>query len=142
MMSRPIFRGISPTLEDFNPILRARIQSSMDVYKRTVRPIMIGSRVYHHTPLTPLLEPSPWVVLEYAAPDARRGVTTLFRTSGDGDPVYIFRPRGLDASRNYHVIFCNREQTVEISGMQLMREGVAVRLDDNLTSEMLLFDSQ
>jgi alpha-galactosidase len=142
MMSRPIFRGISPTLEDFNPILRARIQSSMNLYKRTVRPIMLGSRVYHHTPLTSLLEPSPWVVLEYATPDARRGVATLFRTSGDSDPVYTFRPRGLDASRKYRLTFCNREQAVEISGTQLMRDGVAVRLDDNLTSEMLLFDSQ
>jgi alpha-galactosidase len=142
MMSRPIFRGISPTLEDFNPILRAKIQSSMALYKRTVRPIMVGSRVYHHTPMTPLIEQSPWVVLEYATQDSRRGVATLFRTSGDGDPVYIFRPRGLDASRNYRVTLCNRAQTEEISGKQLMRDGVAIRLEDNLTSEMLLFDSQ
>jgi alpha-galactosidase len=141
MMSRPIFRGISPSLEDFNPILRARIRSSVDLYKRTVRPTMVGSRVYHHTPLTPLLESSPWVVLEYAAPDSRRDVATVFRTSGDGEPEYIFRPRGLDASRKYRVTFCNRNQTAEISGNQLMRDGVAVRLEDDLTSEMLLFDS-
>jgi len=141
MMSRPIFRGISPSLEDFNPLLRAKIQSSVDLYKRTVRPIMVGSRVYHHTPMTPLLESSPWVVLEYAAPDSKRAVATLFRTSGDGDPTYIFRPRGIDASRDYRVTFCNRNQTVEIPGTELMREGIVVRLEDNLTSEMLLFDS-
>jgi alpha-galactosidase len=141
MMSRPIFRGISPSLEDFNPLLRAKIQTSVDLYKRTVRPIMVGSRVYHHTPMTPLLESSPWVVLEYAAPDSKRAVATLFRTSGDGDPTYIFRPRGVDASRKYRVTFCNRNQTVEVPGTELMREGVVVRLEDNLTSEMLLFDS-
>jgi alpha-galactosidase len=142
MMSRPIFRGISPSLEDFNPILHKRIQISMDLYKRTVRPIMVGSRVYHHTPMTPLLEPSPWVVLEYAARDYRRGVVTLFRTSGTGDPVYILRPRGLDAGRTYRVTFCNREQTAELSGTVLMRDGIAVRLEDHLTSEMVLFDSR
>jgi alpha-galactosidase len=141
MMSRPIFRGISPSLEDFNPILHKRIQISMELYKRTVRPIMVGSRVYHHTPMTPLLEPSPWVVLEYAARDSRRGVVTLFRTSGAGDPVYILRPRGLDAGRTYRVTFCNREQTAELSGTVLMRDAIAVRLEDDLTSEMVLFES-
>ena len=143
MMSRPIFRGLSPTLEDFNPLLRERIRHSVDLYKRTVRPIMIGSRVYHHTPMTPLLQPSPWVVLEYASPDSRRSVATLFRTSGDGaQSTFVFRPRGLDPSRTYHVTFCNREQTAAVSGWELIRDGIAVRLEDDLTSEMLLFDSQ
>jgi alpha-galactosidase len=142
MMSRPIFRGISPTSEDFNPLLRAKVRDSVDLYKRTVRPIMVGSRVYHHTPMTPLLEPSPWVVLEYAAPDSKRAVATLFRTSGDEPSTYIFRPRGLDASRNYRLTFCNRKQTAEVSGTQLIQEGVTVPLTETLTSEMLLFESQ
>ena len=81
-------------------------------------------------------------LLEYAARDYRRGVVTLFRTSGTGDPVYILRPRGLDAGRTYRVTFCNREQTAELSGTVLMRDGIAVRLEDHLTSEMVLFDSR
>jgi alpha-galactosidase len=143
MMSRPIFRGLSPTLEDFNPLLRERIRRSVDLYKRTVRPIMVGSRVYHHTPLTPLLAPSPWVVLEYASPDSQRSVATLYRTSGGGpDSTFVFRPRGLDPNRTYQVTFCNREQTAALPGWQLIRDGIAVRLEDNLTSEMLLFENR
>ncbi len=142
MMARPIFRGLSPTLDDFNPILRAKIRGSMDLYKSTVRPIMVGSRVFHHTPFTPFAEASPWVVLEYATPDERRAVATLFRTSGQGDPLYVFRPEGLDISRSYRVTSCNRGQTTEISGEQLASQGIAVRLTDNLTSEMLIFDGR
>jgi alpha-galactosidase len=142
MMARPIFRGISPTLDDFNPILRAKIRDSIALYKATVRPIMVGSKVFHHTPFTPFAESSPWVVLEYATPDQRRAVATLFRTSGQGDPLYVFRPEGLDISRSYRVTFCNRGQTVEISGAQLVNQGITVRLTDNLTSEMLIFDGR
>ena len=129
-------------MDNFNPLLRTRIRDSVELFKKTVRPIMVGSRVYHHTPLTPLLESSPWVVLEYATPDSRRAVAGLFRTSQQGDPLYIFRPRGLDVSRKYKVTWSNRGQTAEIPGERLLQEGITVRLETNLTSEMLLFDSQ
>jgi sRNA-binding protein len=82
------------------------------------------------------------VVLEYASPDARRAVATLFRTSEEGDSTYVFRPKGLDVGRTYRVVFGNRAQTATVTGVQLARDGIAVRLDDALTSEMLLFDSQ
>lgn len=62
---------------------------------------MVGSKVYHHTPLTPLMEPAPWVVLEYATPDATKAVAGLFRTAQDGSPEYRFVPRGLDFGRTY-----------------------------------------
>jgi alpha-galactosidase len=103
---------------------------------------MVGSRVYHHTPLTPLIESSPWVALEYATPDNRRAVAGIFRTSQQGEPQYIFRPRGLDAGRKYKVRWGNRSQIAELSGAELEREGIAVRLDTNLTSELLIFESQ
>lgn len=139
MLSRPIFRGISPTLPEFNPLLREKIRSGVQLFKSTVRPIMINSRVYHHTPLVPMLEPSPWIVLEYAAPDRTRAVVGLFRTSQDGDPVFRFIPRGLDLGRTYRVTFYNAGQRVEIPGSQLL-EGIPIRLDEALTSEMLVFE--
>ncbi len=142
MLCRPIFRGISPSLEEFNPLLRRRIVDSVELFKQVVRPIMVGSRVYHHTPITPLLEASPWMVLEYARPDGRSAVAGLFRTSEQGDPVFHFRPRGLDLSRTYQVTLANSGQVVELTGSQLLEEGVPVRLENNLTSEMLIFRSE
>lgn len=141
MLSRPIFRGISPTLPEFNPLLREKIRSGVQVFKSTVRPIMLNSRVFHHTPLVPMMEPSPWIVLEYATPDATRSVVGFFRTSPDGDPVFRFIPRGLDLGRTYHVTFHNGNQTVEIPGNQLL-QGIPIRLDEDLTSELLVFEQK
>jgi alpha-galactosidase len=141
-MALPIFRGISPSPADFNPILREKIRSGVELYKKELRPILHGSRVYHHTPLNEYFMQTPWLVLEYAAPDAQRSVATLFRTSNFEDPVYRFVPRGLDMSRTYKVTFKNRGETVEMSGLKLMQEGVAVRLETAGTSEMLLFNSE
>lgn len=140
-MSLPIFRGIAPSPTELNPILRNKIRAGVDLYKDELRPILRDSLVYHHTPLTPYMSESPWLVLEYADPNKRRSVATLFRTSNFGDPVYHFVPRGLDSSVTYMVTFENRSEKVELSGAQLMREGVPVRLETTGTSEMLLFES-
>ena len=142
LMARPIFRGISPTLEEFNPLERARIREAVAEFKSVLRPIMVGSRVYHHTPLTPVMEASPWVVMEYAAPDSRRATAWLYRTSQSGEPVFVFRPRGLDFSRTYRVTLGNRGQKVEITGERLLQLGIPVRLESNLTSELLVFEAK
>jgi alpha-galactosidase len=138
-MSLPIFRGIAPSVEELNPIVREKIRSGVELYKNELRPILRGSRVYHHTPVLEYFEETPWLVLEYASPDARHDVATLFRTSNIEDPVFHFVPRGLDASRTYKVTFKNRGETVELSGIQLMSEGIPVRLETAGTEEMLLF---
>ena len=62
----PIFRGISPSLEEMNPLLLAKIRSGVELYKQQLRPILHNSVVYHHTPLTDFSQETPWVVLEYA----------------------------------------------------------------------------
>jgi hypothetical protein len=138
-MSLPIFRGIAPSLEELNPIVRDKIRSGVELYKNELRPILRGSRVFHHTPVLEYFEETPWLVLEYASPDAQHDVATLFRTSNIEDPVFRFVPRGLDATRTYKVTFRNRGETVELTGIQLMREGIPVRLETAGTEEMLLF---
>lgn len=82
------------------------------------------------------------MVLEYASPDARKAVVTLFRTSSFGDPVYRLTPRGLDASQKYRVTFENRGETAVLSGIDLMRDGIPVTLQTAETSEMLVFESE
>src|SRR6201999_2231540 len=82
---------------------------------------------------------TPWVVLEYASPDANRAMATLFRTSAFGDSTFKFVPRGLDVSRTYRVTFRNRNQTIVRTGFELMQNGVSVPLEVAGTSEMLLF---
>ena len=86
-----------------------------------------------------MLEASPWVVLEYASPDSQKDLGWLFRTSESGEPTFRFRPRGLDLSKTYEVTFSHSGQTIEIPGIQLLQEGVPVRLEADLTSEFLIF---
>jgi alpha-galactosidase len=140
-MALPIFRGIAPSLAELNPILRDKIRTAVDLYKSQLRPILRDSVVYHHTPQTPYFSESPWLVLEYATPDKKRSVATLFRTSNYEDSVYHFVPRGLDASLTYKVTFEERAESVDLSGVQLAMEGIPVRLETAGTSEMLLFES-
>jgi len=142
MLCRPIFRGLSPSIEEFNPIARRKIQAAVEQFKTVVRPIMIGSRVYHHTPLLPMMEASPWLVLEYATPESRRAVVGLFRTSQQGDSTFRFYPRGLDFARSYKVQFGNSGQNVEIPGDRLLQNGIPIRIENAMGSELLIFESK
>ena len=142
MLCRPIFRGISPSLDELNPLLGGKIRKDIAEFKETVRPIMVNGLVYHHTPILPLLEPSPWLVLEYATADATSAVAGIFRTSQDGDPTFHYFPRGIDFSRTYEVHFGNSGQSVSINGDRLLQDGIPVRLAENLTSEMLTFHAK
>ena len=137
----PIFRGISPSLEEMNPLLLAKIRSGVELYKQQLRPILHNSVVYHHTPLTDFSQETPWVVLEYASPDSSRSMATLFRSSSFGDSVYRFVPRGLDVSKSYRLTFKNSGQTVERSGYELASDGIPVKLEAAGTSEMLIFEA-
>jgi alpha-galactosidase len=138
-MALPILRGLSPTLEEFNPLERDAVRQNVDLYEHVIRPMLKDCRVYHHTPLTPMLEGTPWVVLEYATPDSQKDLGWVFRTDETGEPVYRFVPRGLDLSRTYEVTFSNGGQTIEIPGCLLLQQGIPVRLEGDLTSELLIF---
>jgi alpha-galactosidase len=96
--------------------------------------------VFHHTPALPLFKPSPWCVLEYASSDSSRAVVGIFRLTGPADGSYRFRPRGLRASNRYRVSFDNSGDVVEVSGLELRSDGIKVRLESPLTSELLLFE--
>jgi alpha-galactosidase len=140
-MVLPIFRGLSPSPEEFSPLLKAEILRQVLLYKQIIRPILNDCRVYHHTPITPLLEGTPWVVMEYATPDSRAGLGWVFRTSEASDSTYLFRPRGLDFSKTYKVTFSNTGQAVTMAGDRLLQEGIPVRLEANLSSELLIFQA-
>ena len=141
-MGLPILRGLSPTLAEFNPLERDAVRHNIDLYKNVIRPILKDSRVYHHTPFTPMLDGSPWVVLEYATPDSHKDLGWLFRTSESGDAVFRFTPRGIDPSKTYDLTFSNSGQTIEIPGYRLLQDGIPVRLEGDLTSELLIFGAK
>jgi Glycosyl hydrolase family 36 C-terminal domain len=82
------------------------------------------------------------IVLEHATPDRTRGYAGLFRLAGGRDDVYRFRPRGLDASKSYKVTFDNAGISTRVSGLELERDGLSIRIGQPLRSELLLFEAQ
>jgi alpha-galactosidase len=140
LFGRPILRGIAPTPEEIGEPRRARLVHALELYKRLIRPLLPDALVYHHTPVLPLREHQPWCVLEYAARDGRRAMAGIFRLTAPAGGRYCFQPRGLRAGERYRVTFDNSGETVELSGLDLQRHGVEVRLESPLTSELLLME--
>ncbi len=140
LFGQPILRGIAPTIEEIGEPRRSRLVHALDLYKRVIRPILPEAKVYHHTPILPLFAPSPWCVLEYAAPDGSREVAGVFRLTGLADDTYRYRPRGLRRDGHYRVTFDTTGDTLLISGHELQRDGLAIRRESPLTSELLLIE--
>jgi alpha-galactosidase len=142
-LSRIIFRGIAPSLADLSPHLRERIAHYLELYQRYLRPLLIGGRVFHHTPFRPLAEHPPWSIMEIASPNGALACGAIFRISalpaGLPEDEYTFRPRGLNPGADYEVTLDNSGQTYRARGSELMRHGIIVRLEQPLTSELILF---
>ena len=80
-------------------------------------------------------------MLELDSNDRARGICGLFQLSAPMEPEYRLRLRGLDASRRYRVTFDNSGQTSEVDGFKLMSDGITIRLEGALTSELLLLEA-
>ena len=138
---RPTFGYLAPVGEPVNPVQLARIGHMLDLYRSFVRPFMAEGRMYHHTPAFDGPEPKGWGVLELAAADRTRGIAGVFQLSDPDGSDYLLRLRGLDLGKRYRVTWDNAGQTCEVDGFTLMKQGLAIRLEGALTSELLLFEA-
>ncbi len=138
---RPTFGFLYPLGSQPNPLLVGQWKRYIDLYKGFVRPFMGNGRIYHHTPVTAGPDPQGWGVLELAAHDCSRGMAGLFQLAAPVEPEYRLRLRGLDAGQRYRVTWDNSGQTAEMDGFTLMNQGLEVRLEGALTSELLLFEA-
>jgi alpha-galactosidase len=133
--------GVAPTQDTWNAGQRERVLHAVKLYKEFIRPWLPHCRVYHHTPqLAGGGEPHGWAVLEYVAADGSRAMAGLFRLAGDAAPTYRFHARGLNRGARYRVTFDNSGQVTELGGQEIVDHGIEVRLEQPLTSELLLFE--
>lgn len=88
------------------------------------------------------MEPGDWVVLEHVKPDRTRAYAGIFRLAGSTEDRYLFRPRGLDASKTYSVTFDNTRELVLVKGYELTQNGIEIRIAQPLHYELLLFEEQ
>jgi len=138
LICRPIFRGIAPSCTELSPWLADRIAHHCDLFRRVLRPLLLDCKVYHHTPFLHHEAADSWLVLEYASPDRTRAVAAIFRQAPTGTDTYHFFPRGLDAGRRYRVRSDNHDWSYEIAGSELIQQGLRVRLERPLSSELLI----
>ena len=138
---RPTFGFLKPLGSEWNPALLARLKHWVTLYKDFVRPFMPSGRIYHHTPVAAGPEPRGWGVLELASEDRSRAICGLFQLGGPTQPEYLLRLRGLDAGRRYRVTWDNAGETCEVDGFTLMKQGLTVRLEGALTSELLMCEA-
>jgi len=140
LFALPIFVGFGAQQADRSTSYFAKTRRYIELAKTFCRPVMAGRpRVFHHTPDIGLLEPAEWCVLEYAAEDCSRGYAGVFKLDGRAPDEFVFRPRGLDLSRDYEVTMDNTQATFRASGAEIANSGIFVRLEGALTSELLLF---
>jgi len=136
---RPSIGFAKPPDAQWNPHLLARVRHFVGLYKDFVRPFQSTSRIYHHTPDVSPLEPRGWGVLELVSADRTRGICGLFQLSVPTAPEYCLRLRGLNPGLRYRVTFDNAGYTCEIEAATLMQQGMTIRLEGALTSELLRF---
>jgi alpha-galactosidase len=138
---QPKFGFLYPPGAQPNPLFMRRLKHWVDLYKNFVRPFIDTSLVYHHTPEVVGLNPHGWGVLELASEDRARSICGLFQLSAPIHPEYDLRLRGLDVSRRYRVTFDNSGQISTADGFALMEQGITVRLEGALTSELLVLEA-
>ncbi|MBI2844837.1 MAG: alpha-galactosidase [Armatimonadetes bacterium] len=140
--------SIDPTLDELTPERKERYLHYANIYKSFIRPIMPTCKVYHHAPVSAArggaIVSRTWFAMEFASPDKTKAWATLARTGvSEHDPdVFIFRPKGLSRSRTYQVTFDSEGEVVSIDGHRLMQDGLAIRLESNGESELLLFEAR
>lgn len=138
---RPTIGFPKPMGAEWNPHMLARMKHWIDLYKNFVRPFMSTGRIYHHTPCVPGPDPQGWGVLELASRDRKKAVCGVFQLCAPRESEYTLRLRGLDLSRRYRATFDNDHGSCEMDGVALMKQGLTIRLEGALTSELLLLEA-
>jgi len=113
------------------------------IYKKFVRPLLADCRVFHHAPVNADsgVESGNWLALEFASADQRRAWATIVRLGGSDQDVFLFKPKGLNASRSYTVTFDNANQKRTATGARLGEAGLSVGPLISPRSELLVFQA-
>lgn len=140
-----IFAGmVAPSVRELSPERRERFLHYGKVYKEFIRPLLPTCRVYHHAPVNARggVESGGWFATEFASPERDRGWATIVRIASRGDDTCLFRPRGLSISRKYRLTLDNTGESLVMDGVQLMRDGLPLRLESVGQSELIMMQAE
>lgn len=138
--SLPKFGFLYPLGATPNPLLLERVKQWVKLYKSFVRPFIDDCLVFHHTPDVGGAAAHGWGVLEMCSDDRSRGVCGVFHLGGTREEHYLLQLCGVDVSKRYKVTWGNAGQSYITAGAVLAQQGVTVRLEGALTSELLVYE--
>lgn len=143
-LATPWLAPVGPSLQDLSSERLEQYRHYVNLYKTFIRPMWPTCKMYHHAPVTAHqgVDADPWFAMEFASPDRAKGWATIVRLAETDSDTYLFRPRGLDPAKSYRVTFDSTGATASIDGARLIQEGLPIRLETALSSELLLFEAQ
>jgi len=133
----PKISGIAPIQEEVNPAMWGLLKRYLLIYRDFIRPIQRKALIYHHTPVLKGTDGKGWMVLEYATPEKDMAYLFAARLPDAGEE-YLLKPRGLSRSKTYRVTLCSEDESFILKGEVLVQNGLTIRKETPLTSELVL----
>ncbi len=141
LFGRPSTNDYNCVGSKMNPAQIDLVRHSFDLYKSFVRPMAGKDLIFHHTPEVNGTQPRGTCILERAAEDGSRSMIGVFNLCRAGEGEQRVFPRGIAPNRRYRVTLDNSGTAAEADGFTLRNEGIRVRLDGALQSELLLLEA-
>jgi hypothetical protein len=117
----------------------AAAKREFQLYKALLRPLIRDADLYH---VSPRPDGVHWDGIEYFDPARRRGVLFAFHGSTTTEPQHVFLLRGFSPDTSYRLHFNDGSSADRIlTGEQLNKEGVKVRLPVSNSSELIFFEA-
>ena len=152
LFGRPSTNDYNAMGSKMNPDQIGFIRHSLDIYKKHIRPYIDDNLIFHHTPeLVSVMDsvggtvehPQGFGVIERASFDGKHGVVGLFKLadSDDRGVITVF-PKGIDPSLDYNVTFDNLGNTVKVSGYSLYNDGIKLKVQESISSELVIYEAE
>lgn len=139
MQGRMIFRGIAPSQEELARPLLQIISSRVRLYCQKLRPILTGGcLVYRHDGQNGVMDPQTCSVNEYALPDGTAAFAVLHQLTAGENGEFRLRLKGIRADRDYSVSLDRCGDTFVMPGWRLKQEGLLLRPEHILDSELVI----
>ena len=113
-------------------------RQAIALYKEKLRPLIRDAQLYH---VSARPDGVHWDGMEYWDPVRKHGVLYAFRGSVADENNHTFVLTGLDAASHYRLHFQDgSSRDREATGKQLMNEGLEVKLEHPLSSELVFVE--
>ncbi len=124
----------------WTPLQHAAAKEEIRLYQTNLRPLIRDADLYH---ITPRPDGIHWDGIEYFNPARQTGVVYAFRGSAPDPDHYTFPLQGLDPRARYALHFQDHSSPDrDLSGSDLLRSGLNVRLPVPESSELIFFTLQ